>query len=229
FMHRASGVAIPEAPLTHHWLDSTHITFGVVTLGATRGGAKLEASVFNGREPDQHRWNIETDTLDSWSVRASWNPTPAWSLQASHGRLKEPEQLEPDEDVTRTTASVSNTLDLEGGHWSTTLAVGINEHEGHSAPGWLLESVRVLAQRVTLFARLEYLSNEHLVQSGPLAGEEFEIGKLSVGGGYTIATAGPFALDLGALVSGYAIPEGLEAEYGSGPVSGMVYLRARIE
>ncbi|MGQ0585662.1 MAG: hypothetical protein ACT4PK_00460, partial [Gammaproteobacteria bacterium] len=42
FMHRASGVAIPEAPLTHHWLDSTHITFGVVTLGATRGGAKLE-------------------------------------------------------------------------------------------------------------------------------------------------------------------------------------------
>src|SRR5262249_31308239 len=33
FMHRFSGMPLPEAPLTHHWLDSTHITFGVATAG----------------------------------------------------------------------------------------------------------------------------------------------------------------------------------------------------
>src|SRR5204863_8412876 len=33
FMHRFSGTEIPEAPISHHWLDSTHITFGVVTGG----------------------------------------------------------------------------------------------------------------------------------------------------------------------------------------------------
>src|SRR5215218_11181510 len=29
FMHRFSGMDNPEAPLGHHWLDSTHVTFGV--------------------------------------------------------------------------------------------------------------------------------------------------------------------------------------------------------
>ena len=53
FMHRFSGMRNPEAPLTHHWLDSTHITFGVATLGVSQGPLKLEGSWFNGREPDQ--------------------------------------------------------------------------------------------------------------------------------------------------------------------------------
>ena len=33
FMHRFSGEDNPEAPIAHHWLDSTHITYGVATLG----------------------------------------------------------------------------------------------------------------------------------------------------------------------------------------------------
>ncbi len=33
YMHRQSGMDNPEAPLTHNWLDSTHITFGAVTAG----------------------------------------------------------------------------------------------------------------------------------------------------------------------------------------------------
>jgi hypothetical protein len=229
FMHRASGVAIPEAPLTHHWLDSTHITFGVVTLGATRGGLKFEASAFNGREPDQHRWNIETDALDSWSVRLSWNPAPRWSMQASHGELKEPEQLEPDVDVERSTASISHVAEIEGGSWATTAAVGINRHEGESNPGYLLETVAVVAQDVTLFARVEYLSNEHLVQSGPLVGEEFEVGKFTFGGAHRVASYESLALEFGALISTYWIPAELESEYGSKPLSGMVFIRTRFD
>src|SRR6478672_4524478 len=75
FMHRLSIMDSPEAPISHHWLDSTHISFGVVTAGLVHGGWKLEASRFNGREPDQHRWNIETGPLDSTAIRLSWNPT----------------------------------------------------------------------------------------------------------------------------------------------------------
>lgn len=33
FMHRASAMNNPDAPLGHHWQDSWHITFGVVTAG----------------------------------------------------------------------------------------------------------------------------------------------------------------------------------------------------
>src|SRR2546426_12437774 len=87
--------SLPEAPLTHHWLDSPHITFGVLTAGAVADRIKLEASAFRGREPDENRWNIESPKLDSHSVRLSVNPTPAWALQASFARLKSPEQPEP--------------------------------------------------------------------------------------------------------------------------------------
>ena len=220
FMHRASGVRIPEAPLSHHWLDSTHITFGVVTLGATTQDFKLEASAFNGREPDQHRWNIETDRLDSWSARLSWNPGPTWSLQASHGRLTAPEQLEPEEDVERTTASVT----YGTSNWVTTAAAGVNRHEGHSSPAYALESTRQVG-RVTWFGRGEWLENEHLV----VTAEPHEVGKLSLGGSYRVATAGRVAFDVGALLSGYRIPGEIEAEYGANPVSGMVFVRASLE
>ncbi len=49
--HRESAAADPFAPLGHHWMDSTHVTFGVVTAGLFTRDFKLEASWFNGREP----------------------------------------------------------------------------------------------------------------------------------------------------------------------------------
>ena len=95
FMHRISGMDNPEAPIGHHWFDSTHITWGVVTGGYSTRTWKVEASAFKGREPDQRRWDIETPKLDSWSVRAFWNPVANLSLQASTGHLHSPEQLPP--------------------------------------------------------------------------------------------------------------------------------------
>ena len=227
FMHRASGIDIPEAPLTHHWLDSTHITFGVATLGATLGGLKVEASAFNGREPDQRRWNIETRSFDSASGRVSFNPTADWSAQLSYGYLAEPEQLEPGEGVHRTTASVSHTVSEGSNHWSTTLAVGVNRSHGHDQPGYLLESTHK-CDGLALFGRAEYLRNSELIESGPLAGEEFAVAKLTLGGSHEIAQAGPLVFSAGALGSVYRFTEALESEYGSGPVSAMVFLRAAI-
>ena len=222
FMHRASGMASPEAPLAHHWLDSTHITFGVATLGATYRNFKVEGSAFNGREPDQHRWNIETGPLDSWAARVSYNLGENWSGQLSHGRLEGPEQLEPDENVERSTGSVSYSVPLERGLLSLTFAGGVNRVEGEGEAAWLLEGTR-LVDRVRLFGRIERLESHHLT------GEKVEVGKLSVGGSYRIAATGNLAFDLGALVSGYEVPDELEGEYGSSPLSGMVFLRTSIE
>ena len=128
FMHRFSGSELPEAPITHHWLDSSHITFGVVTLGAISGNVKLEGSRFHGREPDQERWNIETPKLDSHSFRATWNPSAVWSLQASHGRLHSPEQIEPGMNTDRTTLSVM--LDRSTSRHAHARAL-VHRHVGH--------------------------------------------------------------------------------------------------
>ena len=226
FMHRGSGVSLPEAPLSHHWLDSTHITFGVVTLGAVLGNWKFEGSAFNGSEPDQSRWNIETRRLDSYSGRVSWNPDAEWSLQASHGYLSSPEQLEPDVGVHRTTASVSHARRMEsGGRWNTMLAVGLNREHGHTLPAFALESSRAFASPWTMYGRAEVLKNEHLVEDGG----KTRVGKLSLGASYRLGGWGPLGFRIGALASAYRVPAALEDEYGGSPFSGMVFLRTQIE
>lgn len=95
YMHRLSILDVPEAPISHHWLDSTHIVFGVVTAGVTWRGLKLEASRFKGREPDQRRWDIETPRLDSTAVRLGWNPHRNWALQASWRSSAAPKRWSP--------------------------------------------------------------------------------------------------------------------------------------
>ena len=233
FMHRFSGMRIPEAPLTHHWLDSTHITYGVATLGASRGPFQLEGSWFNGREPDQARWNIETRRFDSWSTRLSWNPLPAWSMQVSYGDLKSPEQLEPDVRVKRTTASITHHLDRDDVQWGTTLAWGRNARTGPathtSEPGWLLESTLTLRDTHTVFARAEQVTNSELFDEGhPLAGQAFRIRKLSLGYVYDFAKTGPLRWGIGGLVGFANAPSQLDADYGSRPRSTMVFVQGQL-
>ena len=228
FMHRFSGMANPEAPISHHWLDSTHITFGVLTAGLVRGGVKLEGSLFTGREPDQHRWDVERPRLDSWSVRASWNPTATLSMQASHGFLHSPEQLDPDADTHRTTASA--TYDRPFGtdnHWQTTAAWGRNATGGHATTDAFLLDSAVSLGRNTLFGRLEHVEKDELFEGMALDGRVFPVTKLSLGG-YHSLPVGRVALDLGGLVSGYGLPRAIKPAYGGEPTSFMLFARVRI-
>ena len=234
FMHRFSGVRIPEAPITHHWLDSTHITMGVVTLGATAGDFKAEASWFNGREPDQYRWNIETRGFDSWSTRVSYNPSASLALQASYGELDSPEMLEPETRVKRTTASAMLHTSAAGRPWATTLAWGRNDKsepggESRKLDGWLLESTVGVTDTVTAFARLERVANDELFDHHhPLAGRVFRVGKLSIGGLYDFASTGPLKWSIGALASAFHLPAELKPEYGAHPRAYMIFLQARL-
>lgn len=128
FMHRGSGRDLPAAPITHHFLDGTHITYGVITAGVTsEHRLKIDVSLFNGSEPDQNRWDIERPRFDSYSLRATYQPHPNISMQFSVAELRSPEQLHPGLDLT--TLSVSGTYNrpLPNGHWQTTLAFGRNK------------------------------------------------------------------------------------------------------
>ncbi len=97
YMHRQSAMDDPDAPISHHWQDSTHVTFGVATVGAVWKNFKVEGSSFTGREPDEIRYNFDRPRFDSFSGRLSWNPTPNLALQVSHGYLKSPEAHAPEE------------------------------------------------------------------------------------------------------------------------------------
>lgn len=230
FMHRFSGMDDPAAPITHHWLDSTHITYGVVTGGFVYGDWKIEGSVFHGREPDQYRWNFDSFTLDSASAMLSWNPSPDWALQVSYGFLKSPEQLEPLVNQHRTTASASYNIPLEHGNWQTTLAWGRdNNTPGNTLDAFLLEST-VSWHQNTLFARAENVAKDELFPSSSLlAGDIFDVSGFSLGYVYDIPVADHLALGLGAMGTVDAVPSAIQPSYGSSPVSYMLFTRLKIK
>ena len=102
YMHRASAFENPTAPLTHHLLDSTHITMGVLTAAVEKGPFEVESSVFHGAEPDEQRWDLmDPGPLDSWSVRGWYRPNEKWAFQVSHGFLTNPEAPDPGDSVGR--------------------------------------------------------------------------------------------------------------------------------
>ena len=223
FMHRGSARYLPLAPITHHWFDSTHITYGVVTGGYADARVQIEASGFRGREPDEHRWDIETPRLDSWSVRGTWTPSPHWAVQVSHGRLASPEEQHPGQDEARTTASVQ----YARGGLATTVAYAVkNRVPGPALGAFLAEATWEIDRHHAIFGRVENVANDELFpdEASPLHDTKFRVTKAEVGYAYRLPIAGPFGVALGGTVAAYAKPQALEAAYGN-PVSGTVFAK----
>jgi hypothetical protein len=231
FMHRFSGLNIPVAPITHHWLDSSHITFGVLTGGAVFDRVKVEASVFRGREPDQDRWDIESPKLDSHSFRLSANPTEHWALQASYGRLHSPEQLEPEVDQDRTTASAMYDGTFgDTGQWEGTVAWGRNRNRpGHLLDAFTAEAAASFGQRHVVFARAERVEKDELLdETDPRAGQVFDVGELTAGYRMDFWNREPWVAGLGIAGTLSIVPRELRDVYGRTPASFLVFLHAAI-
>ncbi|HET6536471.1 MAG TPA: hypothetical protein VFG41_09850 [Sphingomicrobium sp.] len=229
FMHREAIMDSPEAPISHHWLDSTHISFGVLTGGIVLGDARLEASRFNGREPDQHRWDIETGALDSTAVRLSWNPSPELSLQGSWAHLEDPEQLEPGVDQKRWSASALYARDVAPG-WklAATMAWGRKTVEHHKDDAFVAE-LGLEHGRWTLFGRGEMTENRELVDLA-VHGPAYRVGKVGLGAVRDFAIAEHLSLGAGGLVSVNFVPEPLDGLYGgSNPVGAMAFVRLKLD
>ena len=231
FMHRYSGVNLPVAPITHHWLDSSHITYGVLTAGAVVDRVKVEASAFRGREPDENRWNIETPKLDSHSFRLSVNPTDHWSLQASYGRIHSPEQLEPDVNQDRTTASaIYDGIFGDTGRWEGMFAWGRNRNQpGHLLDAFTAEAAASFSERHTVFARAERVEKDELfLEPDPRAGETFTVGEMTAGYRYDFLRQEHSAIGLGVSGTVSQVPRELSDPYGDTPFSVVVFLHAAL-
>lgn len=229
FMHRIAAMDSPQAPISHHWLDSTHIVFGVVTAGLVLGDVKVDASRFNGREPDQRRFDIETGPLDSTAARVAWNPSRSLSLQASWARLIAPEQLEPDENETRWSASALHSRPIgDDGRWSTTLAWGRRTKAHDSLDAFVLESSVALG-RWTLFGRAERIETDELSRVAGHHGPVYPVGKASLGAIRDFPVARNVKLGLGGLIAFSFVPGALESGYSGDPKGGMLFLRLRVD
>jgi hypothetical protein len=230
FLQRFSSETDPEAPLTHHWLDATHVTFGLLTAGLVWDNVKIDASVFNGREPDEHRYSVQFRSFDSNSWRVSWNPTAHWALQVSSGYLASPEQLTPDVSVRRTTASAIYDTALAGGHWQTTLAFGRDApSHGPATDGFLLDSTMQLGARLKVLVRYEHVVKDELFQpDDPLYGRAFLVQKVSGGAAYEFARWRSVAFSAGLVLSTYPMDAALKPSYGDAPSSYTFFVRAAL-
>jgi hypothetical protein len=245
FMHRPSALDNPSAPIAHHWQDATHVSFGVLTTGIFTHMWQLEASAFNGREPDQQRWNFDTIRLDSYSGRVTLNPNTRWSFAAGYGYMKSPEALKPDESMHRITASVQHGTQLgANGQWASALIWGANAHSTTRslAHSWLIESEAIMDSRNTLFGRSELVSKtaEDLVLDSPVrttggallpgfpASQRFDVGTLQVGYIRELARTHWATIGLGGAETLNFIPLPLEPYYGSRlPIGSLIFLRLR--
>jgi len=226
FMHREAIMDSPEAPISHHWLDSTHISFGVVTAGLVLDRVKIEASRFNGREPDQHRWNIEIGALDSTAVRVSWNPTDNLSLQGSWGHFTDPEQLEPGVDQKRWSASALYAGNIAPGwKFAGTLAWGRKVVEHQKDDAYVAEA-SLKHRGWTLFGRGEVTQNRELTDAAH--GPAYRVGKVGLGFVRDFQIERHLALGGGALFSINFVPDGLRPLYGGNrPGGAMGFVRIK--
>lgn len=226
FMHRISSMNNPDAPLSHHWQDATHITFGVGTVGFRYRKLKVEGSSFTGREPDEFRYNFDNARFDSYAYRFSYAPSKRIVLQASQAFIKSPEASEPDKNANRTTASVlysSPVTDVR--HVTAALIWGLNDKGDHAEHSVLAEGNYQL-KKTAIYSRIEWVqkSTEELRLTF-LGDETFNIGAFTIGSNYRIGGWLKTDIAIGAQATFNAIPQTLNSIYGSNPVSTQVYLR----
>jgi hypothetical protein len=228
FMHRVSSLYGPDAPLSHHWNDGTHITFGVATLGIRYGKFKLDGSVFTGREPDEKRYNFDRPRFDSFSARLSYNPTASWSFQVSGAYVESPELLDPLEDIYRATASAvyskpfgtDNFLNVTG-LW----AVNRSDHDEHA----LLMEAALVIKRFSTYARYEFVqkSSEELDldESSSNGHTIYDLQAATLGLGYDLFRSAALRVAVGGQGSFYVPDSRLHSLYGRAPVAAEIFIR----
>jgi len=231
YPHRPSAMPDPIAPISHHWLDSTHVSFGVVTGGVYGRKWKAEASAFNGREPDDRRYNFDLAALDSYSGRLWLLPTSHWALQVSAGRLTAAEFREgaPSEDVTRVTASATFHRTRDGQLWATTVAWGRNIESEHSTSAFIAETAVEVSARDLWFGRLEIVGKTATDLALTGAGDEmFTVTKARAGYTRWLTETARMKLGVGAAAGLAFLPADLEPHYGTRwPAEMVVYLTVR--
>jgi hypothetical protein len=238
FMHRASASENPSAALAHHLQDSTHISFGVFTTGFTYRWFKLEGSIFNGREPDENRYDFDSHRWNSRSVRLSFMPNKNWAMQVSHGFLRSPEAQEPNADIRRTTASVQYNKPFNHGNWAAALVWGRNHvsspGEIHNLNGYTAESTVNFLDKNYFYTRLELVDKDDLLRPADRlrlgiaqTHPSFRIGAYTFGGVRDIWSTEKISLAIGSDFTFYSKPSVLDRIYGNNPVSWKLFFRVR--
>jgi len=220
YLHRTSGLEIPEAPISHDWFDGSHISFGVATLGLVyQNKWKLEGSVFNSDEPGADLYGIGRIALNSASGRLSYNPSRDWSFSTSYGYLNS------DTNQHRLTFSAAYSRQMaRGDDLSVTAYFGRNIVQGSpDSNAWLAEATYYHA-REGFFTRFERVDKSELLD---VPAWNYTVNKLLFGDVHNFYSKADLDYGLGAYGGIYSFPSTLNDAYGKNPLTLGVFLRIR--
>ncbi|MBM3276103.1 MAG: hypothetical protein FJZ00_13200, partial [Candidatus Sericytochromatia bacterium] len=228
YIHRPSAEDNRWAPLSHHLQDATHMAMGVGTAGLRLRDFQVEGSLFNGREPDENRTDIEFKPWDSYSVRLSYAPGDNLVFQLSSGYLTSPEALDPG-DILRTTASLQLAGRL-GGRMVTGMASwGQNQgkagHPARTLQSYLLEGTAELGWMLKTYSRAEVVDKDTLDLAGVHDHTVHRVSAVTLGLVRELGDFETFGLALGADATFNILDEPATRVYGLNPLGFRAYVR----
>ena len=238
YLHRASCKENPKSPLGHHWLDSTHVTFGVMSFGFWLNPFKLDASIFNGLEPDENRYNFDKPEFNSYSMRLTVNPIKETSMQISYGYIKDGDRPGQEDKMSKVTASiiysipVYDYIDWDYVNWNITSAWGLNLHDENPANSFLFESDFQINGN-SFYARLESVEKtpaELDIVNNDMEHKLYPVTAVTLGYAREVLDILEYAysgvaFSVGAQATWHGFGKDLKPVYGDSPVSAEVYIK----
>ncbi len=229
FMHRITGMVNPDVPLGHHvGQDVGHISSTVIGESLKLGGFHLEASTFNGTEPDPTQVNLPIATPNSYAFRAIQEISPEAMAMASYASVNDPEPGIVHEN--RYSTSFYTHLPLSGDWtWHNTLVYGGITNMDHAAfLNSTLEEFALMTRKMALFGRVEILQrtpNELAIPglSNPNTGQW--VAALTLGYTHRVAYWDGWELRAGASVTNDQLPSDYQPTYSGNPFTYKVFFQ----
>jgi hypothetical protein len=235
FMHRESARDNPDAPLGHHvGQDVGHISSTVLAAQLALGRLTLEASAFNGSEPEPTHVDLPLGRIDSGALRLTLEFVTAHRLAASLARVRQADPEYPGSShATRGSVSLTDRFGaVAGPHLDHALIFGVITRDGptptlHS----LLDEGTLNRGHVDFWWRvetLERLASELGVVAAATGNERRWVQALTLGATRWHASASAWQLGLGASLTLDHVPGDWAMAYGGhAPLSARLILQLR--
>jgi len=234
YMHRPTGMVNPDAPLGHHiGQDVSHITSTVFGASLGLGRTRIEASAFNGTEPEPTHVDLPFGVLNSYAGRLIYEFSDEWSAMTSAAFLKDPEPHDPSiSKIHRYSASVYNNHKLGSGwmfHNSFVFGL-VNGYDHVSALRSVLEEFWFHSMDLPhhFWGRVEFVeraASELAILGTNNSFDPKWVTALTVGYTYDLWKLNMGKLGAGVSVTKNFLPAEFENAYGGDPWSGRVFIQ----
>ena len=230
FMHRATGMVNPDAPLGHHiGQDVGHITSTVIAGALSLGSTRFELSGYHGAEPAPESVDLPFGKPDSVSFRLIEHLSSSWTAMASAARVNAPEPDQPVAFETRYSASAYwfKPLSDDWAFYNTFIYGMVTQYDNASVLSSFAEEFLFQGDAPRIWGRLEVLQRTpaelEIPSANPNSGEW--VSEMTLGYTHRMASWQGAELGLGGSVTKDLLPGDMIGAYGGNPWSGKIFLQ----